>query len=74
MIEGFRKHCLRRYVVLEVRRSKDNQFYFILKAANGETMMMSETYTRRTDAHRAADRLKVLVSIAVVVDVTDPKP
>ena len=27
--------------------SKNGQFYFVLKAANGETILVSETYTRR---------------------------
>lgn len=34
-----------------IRRSSDNQFYFVLKAENHETILVSETYRQKTSAH-----------------------
>lgn len=66
----FTKACLKRKPRIVVRRSEDNQFYFVLVAGNGEGMFASETYTRKLDAQRAAERLRVLVAEARVVDET----
>jgi uncharacterized protein YegP (UPF0339 family) len=38
----------------ELRLSRDNQFYYVKKAANGEVLMTSETYTRLQSARDGA--------------------
>jgi uncharacterized protein YegP (UPF0339 family) len=35
----------------EIKRAKDGQFYFNLKARNGEIILISETYTTKANAH-----------------------
>lgn len=35
-----------------IKRSKDNQFYFVLVANNGEVILTSETYKRKRDSVR----------------------
>lgn len=41
------------------------EFYFRVVGANNETLVVSETFTRRADAARAADRLVgVILGIA----------
>jgi uncharacterized protein YegP (UPF0339 family) len=35
----------------EIKRAKDGQFYFNLKARNGEIILTSETYTTKANAH-----------------------
>ncbi len=37
----------------EVREAIDGSYFYALVAANGETLVTSETYTRRADAERA---------------------
>ncbi len=40
-----------------IKRSKDNQFYFVIVANNGETLVASETYTQK---HNAKSAIKLL--------------
>lgn len=47
------KKTFRKIKVLE---SKDNQFYYIAQAKNGEPIYTSETFTRRASAVNAARR------------------
>jgi uncharacterized protein YegP (UPF0339 family) len=35
----------------EIKRAKDGQFYFNLKARNGEIILISETYITKANAH-----------------------
>lgn len=36
----------------ELSKSSDNQFRFVLKAGNGETILTSELYTSKTSAEK----------------------
>ncbi len=40
----------------ELSKSSDNQFRFVLKAGNGETILTSELYTSKASAERASRR------------------
>lgn len=44
-----------------VKESKDDQFYWVVKASNGEPVATSETYTQRSDAEQGARALVVAV-------------
>lgn len=39
---------------VELRRARDGQWYYVVVAANGQVTETSETYTRRSNAKRAA--------------------
>ncbi|MBN2410698.1 YegP family protein [candidate division KSB1 bacterium] len=41
-----------------IKKSKDNQFYFNLKAANGEIILTSEMYTSKDGAENGIDSVK----------------
>lgn len=64
------KQCLLRMAKFEIRKSRDRQFYFVLVAGNGEPMFTSETYTRRDNAIRAVDRLRIITSSAKLDDLS----
>lgn len=40
-----------------VKRSRNNQFYFVIVANNGETIAASETYTQKHNALHAINLL-----------------
>jgi uncharacterized protein len=42
----------------EIKKSKDGQFYFHLKAANGEIILRSETYTEKASAKNGIESVK----------------
>jgi uncharacterized protein YegP (UPF0339 family) len=53
-----------RPITIHVLKAKDGQWYLGLVAPNGEIRLVSETYTRKRDAERAA---KSLVGLALVL-------
>jgi uncharacterized protein YegP (UPF0339 family) len=52
-------------------KSKDGQYYFLGKGNNGETMITSETYTRKASAQHAINVIKEEARSANVLDMTD---
>lgn len=40
-----------------IKKSKDKQFYFVIKSSNGQTIVHSETYTRKENAIEAIELL-----------------
>lgn len=52
-------------------KSKDGQFYFVGRGDNGETMVTSETYTRKASAQHAIKIIKEQAAKAVVLDMTE---
>jgi uncharacterized protein YegP (UPF0339 family) len=53
---------------VEIRASEDNQnFHYVVIAANGEVLVTSETYTRREDARRGAHALVDALAPAVQI-------
>jgi len=55
----------------EIKKSEDGQFYFVLKAANGETVSTSETYKTKGSCKKGIRAVKTAVYRAVVEDLTD---
>lgn len=43
---------------LMVLKSKDNQYFFVLKASNGKVLMTSETYKTRRNAYKTAEKIQ----------------
>jgi uncharacterized protein YegP (UPF0339 family) len=58
--------------MIYLRKSADGKFYFIVKHANGQTLVTSETYTRKFNCNRTAQRMKG--SCNGVIDQTLIKP
>lgn len=54
--------------MFKIKRSRNGQYYFKLVGKNGETVLTSETYTRRYSCIRAIDALKKFVARAYVQD------
>lgn len=52
-------------------KSKDDQFYFELKGDNGETVAVSELYTRKQSAKDTIEAIKEGAANAAVGDLTD---
>lgn len=52
-----------------IKKSKNRQFYFILKARNGKTVIQSETYKTRASCYKAIAAVRLSVN-AIVVDKT----
>jgi uncharacterized protein YegP (UPF0339 family) len=43
----------------EIKRAKDGQFYFNLKARNGEIILTSEMYSAKASAHNGIESVKM---------------
>ncbi|WP_025743178.1 YegP family protein [Aquimarina pacifica] len=54
----------------ERKRSKDEQYYFVLKAGNGEPIGKSELYTTQHNCENGIASVKKNAPIAKVVDTT----
>lgn len=54
---------------IEINESKDNQFYFVIIAANGEPLATSEMYTSKQACKHTAFLIKTTSLLAEVVDV-----
>jgi len=52
----------------EIRRSTDNQHYWVFQANNNEVVATSETYTTRQSARNAIDVIKQQAAGASVLD------
>ena len=52
-------------------KSKDDQFYFELKGGNGETVAVSELYTRVSSAKDTIEAIKEGAASASVFDHSD---
>lgn len=53
----------------EVYLSRDNQYRWRLKAANGEIVAVSEGYVTKYGAKNSAERVKELASLASIVEI-----
>jgi uncharacterized protein YegP (UPF0339 family) len=51
-------------------KSRDDQFYFELKADNGETVAVSELYTRKESARETIESIKRGAGSAGIHDLT----
>jgi uncharacterized protein len=54
----------------EIRRSIDDQFYFVLKARNGEVIATSETYHTKQACKRGIKSVVRVSLLAKVIDLT----
>lgn len=54
----------------QIFRSKDNQYYFLLKARNGEVIATSETYKTKQACKKGIRSVKLNAIIARVEDLT----
>ena len=54
----------------EIRRSSDGQFYFVLKAENGEIIARSERYASKQGARNGIDSVRRNAPSSEVVDVS----
>ncbi|MEE8421331.1 MAG: YegP family protein [Dehalococcoidia bacterium] len=55
----------------EVRRSSDDQYYFVLQADNNEIVATSWTYTRKQSCLEGIDVVKRIAPDATVNDTTN---
>ena len=53
-----------------IKRSNNAQFFFEIKASNGQILCHSETYTTKQSAQHAIDIIKSEASTAEVIDLT----
>jgi len=56
----------------DIKRSKDDQFYFVLVAPNGETIASSELYTTKLNAKAGINAVKEYAPVAKIDDKTLP--
>jgi len=54
----------------EIEESRDNQFYFNLKAGNGQVIVTSETYKSKQSCKHAIEVTKDIAEDADVDDLT----
>lgn len=52
--------------MFEVNPSRDNQWYFVLKASNGQTLVTSEMYTTLQACHHGIEVVKRLAPSAKI--------
>jgi uncharacterized protein len=57
----------------QIKRSKNKEFYFVLIARNGNTLLTSETYKRKASCSKAISSLQKGISSASVFDLTVTK-
>lgn len=54
----------------ELKKAKDGQFHFVLKASNGEIIAQSETYTTKQSALNGIDSVRKNAPNATLDDLT----
>lgn len=54
----------------EIRRSSDNQYYFVLLAPNGEVIATSEMYTSKQGCKSGIESVKRNAPKADIIDIT----
>ncbi|MHA1524573.1 MAG: YegP family protein [Alphaproteobacteria bacterium] len=55
----------------EVKKRKDGQFMFNLKASNGEIIVTSEAYKQKASAMKGIESVRKNAADARVVDISD---
>ena len=55
---------------IEIRKSKDNQYYFIKIAGNGEIIESSETYTSKQNCKKGIRISRIIAIFARIKDTT----
>jgi uncharacterized protein len=57
---------------IEIKKSVDGQFYFVLKARNGQILVTSETYTKKANCKKTIISLvnKLRAHVPDIIDLT----
>lgn len=45
-----------------IKKSNDDQYFFVLKAPNSETLLLSEMYTSKQNAYKGIEAIQEYVS------------
>ena len=51
-----------------IRKAANGQYYFTIRASNGQVLATSETYVSKQSARHAAELVKAEAGSAVIVD------
>ncbi|ABR33523.1 protein of unknown function DUF1508 [Clostridium beijerinckii NCIMB 8052] len=54
----------------EIKKSSNDQYYFVLKANNGQVILQSETYTSKQNCNNCIKSIKENAPDAEVADLT----
>ncbi|MDG4668624.1 YegP family protein [Mycobacterium sp. 236(2023)] len=54
-----------------IRKSSDEQYYFFLRARNGEILVTSEMYKQKAGAENGIRAVKEVAPDAQIIDVSD---
>jgi len=54
-----------------IRKSRDDQYYWLLKGENRETVAVSETYKRKQSAEDTIESIQNQAKGALVLDMTE---
>ncbi|KUP25819.1 hypothetical protein AWJ19_19425 [Paenibacillus sp. DMB5] len=54
----------------EIKKSSNSQYYFVLKASNGQILVTSETYTTKESAKAGIQSVRTNAPLASVLDLT----
>jgi uncharacterized protein YegP (UPF0339 family) len=55
----------------ELKQAKNDQFYFVLKAGNGQTIAISEMYESKQSAQEGIESVKINAGIAETNDMVE---
>lgn len=57
--------------MIKIKKSDDNQYYYVVYAKNGEPLVTSETFKRKQKAYKSVGSLeKVFQTVPDVIDET----
>jgi len=59
--------------MFEILKSTDNEYYFVLRAKNGEVICVSETYTTKAACKKGIRSVRINAPFATCKDRTDEK-
>ena len=51
----------------EIRKAANNEWFFTLKAANGEVILVSETYKQKQSAQDTVNAIKRIAADALII-------
>jgi len=54
----------------EIKKSSNDQYYFVLKANNGQVILQSETYTSKQNCNNCINSIKENAQNAEISDLT----
>ena len=57
--------------IFKIKKAKDNEYYFVLFAKNGEKIATSEMYTSKENCKNGIESVKKNAPLAVINDTTE---